>query len=99
MKFEFNGEKCHDLLLSDSRRFLIILGRKIESRSPNLSLGLSLLRWLKTYESGVRRLLYCLVMDGVKIRNAKEWKAYNTPSGFTAGQVHYLKRLLEAPSL
>ncbi len=89
MKFEFDDYQMTRATLKK------IIARMTDSQMERSKLKSA----LKTYESGVRRLRYCLVMDGVKIRNAKEWKAYNTPSGFTAGQVHYLKRLIENPSL
>ena len=51
---------------------------------------------IKRYQSGARRVRYCLVLDGLKIRNAKEWKAYKTPAGFTAGKVDQLRQMLAA---
>ena len=36
---------------------------------------------------------FCLLLDGVKIRNSSEWEAYKTPQGFTRALLSKLDEL------
>lgn len=86
MKFEFNDYEMTHATASK------ILSEMSESEKQCTQFKSA----IKRYQSGVRRVRYCLVLDGLKIRNAKEWKAYKTPAGFTAGKVGQLREMLAA---
>ena len=42
---------------------------------------------------GGKRERFCLFFEGHKIRNAREWKAFQTPQGFTRASLAKLHRL------
>ena len=46
------------------------------------------------FKKGTRER-FCLFFDGHKIRNAREWRAFQTPEGFTSASLAKLHALTE----